>query len=113
MQDEIFGPIVPLILGKSLDEIIAQQREKGIPLALYVFSGDDGEVEEILANTKSGGVCVNNCIQHMQNEVLPFGGMGESGFGNYRAEWGFKSFSHERAVMHFGDGDFNQAKFPG
>jgi acyl-CoA reductase-like NAD-dependent aldehyde dehydrogenase len=84
----------------------------GVPLALYIFSSDKAETDAIIKSTRSGGVCVNDCIVHMLNETLPFGGCQDSGFGNYHGTWGFKAFSHERAVMQFPADDFPKGRFP-
>jgi len=76
-----------------------QASASGHSLALYIFSGDQEEVDLILRQVRSGGACVNDCIKQMLNEDLPFGGFGNSGFGNYHGIWGFMAFSHERAVL--------------
>ena len=102
MQEEIFGPIVPVLLYSDLSDVLEWERSQPDPLALYIFSSHKGETAKIIENTRSGGVCVNDCIAHMLGETMPFGGIGESGFGNYRGEWGFKAFTHERSVMKFG-----------
>lgn len=100
MREEIFGPILPLITFRSLDEALSiiQKREK--PLALYIFSQDSNTVDYILKNTTAGGSCVNTLIIHLANPDLPFGGVGYSGMGNYHGFFGFRTFSHERAVLH-------------
>lgn len=99
MREEIFGPILPIISYKKNEEIypIIRRREK--PLALYIFSRNQNNIEEILANTTAGGTCINSLIIHVGNPELPFGGVGYSGLGNYHGLFGFKTFSHERAVL--------------
>jgi aldehyde dehydrogenase (NAD+) len=99
MADEIFGPILPVLTYRSAEEVYRFVRSRGKPLALYIFSRDKQSIEDILANTSSGGTVVNNVMLHLCNPNLPFGGAGESGFGNYHGLFGFKTFSHERAVL--------------
>ncbi len=99
MQKEIFGPILPVLPVKNMDEALtfAQQREK--PLAFYIFSEDRAMIERILTHSTSGGVCVNDTINHLVVPGLPFGGVGRSGMGKYHGEWGFREFSNARAVL--------------
>ncbi|MBI2896058.1 MAG: aldehyde dehydrogenase family protein [Deltaproteobacteria bacterium] len=99
MQDEIFGPVLPILSYRNLDDVLGSIRSRGKPLALYVFSSDRSSVERILAGTTAGGSVVNNVILHLANPELPFGGVGESGLGSYHGFYGFKNFSHERAVL--------------
>lgn len=99
MEEEIFGPILPIINMESLKQGISfiNQREK--PLALYVFSDESQVVTTVLENTYSGGFCSNDGIVHMSLPSLPFGGVGASGTGCYHGQWGFETFSHRRACM--------------
>ncbi|HNI89608.1 MAG TPA: aldehyde dehydrogenase family protein, partial [Leptospiraceae bacterium] len=99
MQEEIFGPILPIIPFNTLDEAIAIIRSKHKPLSLYIFSEKDATIEKILKNTSSGGVVINGVVAHLGNPELPFGGVNHSGIGNYHGHFGFKAFSHERAVL--------------
>lgn len=99
MQDEIFGPILPVLTYRSLDEAIALIRKRGKPLALYVFSDRKQFVDRVLAETSAGGTAINNVVLHFVNPNLPFGGIGESGIGSYHGEFGFRAFSHERAIL--------------
>lgn len=99
MQEEIFGPILPVISYNNLDEAIALIRSKHKPLSLYIFSEKDSTIEKILKNTSSGGVVINGVVAHLGNPELPFGGVNHSGIGNYHGHFGFKAFSHERAVL--------------
>ena len=112
LVEEVFGPVLPVIQYDDLDQVLRKEAQLPNPLALYIFSGDDAEVQKILNSSRSGGVCVNDCITHMLAENLPFGGLGESGYGNYRGEWGFMTFTHERAVMEFDAAEFNKARIP-
>lgn len=99
MEEEIFGPILPVLTYTDVDEALARMRPLGKPLALYVFSGRRATVEHILANTTAGGTSVNSTLLHYGNPHLPFGGVGNSGQGNYHGAFGFRAFSHERAVL--------------
>lgn len=98
MREEIFGPILPIVTYNNRQEIYDYIRASGKPLALYVFSASNEEIEEVIQNTSSGGVTVNNTLVHLLNPHLPFGGTGASGIGNYHGINGFKTFSHARAV---------------
>ena len=98
MNDEIFGPILPVIAVDSIDAAIATVGRRDHPLALYVFSEQDEEVDTVVAQTTSGGVCVNGTLLHVGNPNLPFGGVGGSGMGAYHGKSGFDTFSHARSV---------------
>ncbi len=112
MREEIFGPILPILTYRSLDEALALIQSKDKPLALYIFSNDKHRVEEILKNTTAGGSCVNSLAVHLANPNLPFGGVGTSGMGNYHGFFGFKTFSHERAVLRQGAIDMVKMFYP-
>ena len=99
LQEEIFGPVLPVVSYRTLEDALAYVRSHPKPLALYVFSKSRGTVDATLTGTTSGGVTVNNTLLHLANPGLPFGGVGPSGMGNYHGRAGFKTFSHERAVM--------------
>jgi aldehyde dehydrogenase (NAD+) len=99
MEGEIFGPVLPILSYRSLDDVFSHIRSGGKPLALYVFSRNKRAVEEIVAGTTSGGTVVNHTLLHVANPNLPFGGVGMSGLGNYHGLYGFRTFSHERAVL--------------
>lgn len=99
MQEEIFGPILPIITFKDLEEPIRYIQAGEKPLALYIFSNSKEAAQRILQNTSSGGTCVNSTIIHLANPNLPFGGVGQSGMGNYHGFYGFRTLSHERAVL--------------
>lgn len=102
MKQEIFGPILPILTFQTLDEAIGIVRKREKPLALYIFSRNDRAIEEILRSTTAGGTCVNSLVIHLANPDLPFGGVGQSGIGNYHGFYGFRTFSHERAVLRHG-----------
>ena len=99
MREEIFGPVLPVITYSSLEDALAQINARPKPLALYAFAKNEATVETIVRGTSAGGTLVNDTILHLANHNLPFGGVGESGVGNYHGFFGFKAFSHERAVM--------------
>lgn len=99
MQEEIFGPVLPVLAYRAQDEAIAYLRDRPKPLALYVFSESASRVDDVLSRTSAGGTVVNNCLLHLANPNLPFGGVGESGFGRYHGRFGFETFSHARAVL--------------
>ena len=98
MQEEIFAPIVPVVTYKDLDEVIGQITRGGKPLALYIYSNDRSRIDTILSRTSSGGVTINGFFSHYLESQLPFGGVNQSGMGSYHGVYGFKAFSHERAV---------------
>jgi len=98
MQEEIFGPVLPVKTYSDVSESIEYINSKDRPLGLYYFGNDDSEKELVLENTTSGGVTVNDVISHIQMEDLPFGGVGPSGMGSYHGYDGFKEFSHAKAV---------------
>ncbi|WP_062782349.1 aldehyde dehydrogenase family protein [Novosphingobium capsulatum] len=98
LQDEIFAPVIPVMTYESLDQAIGYIEARDKPLALYVYSPDETVVETVLARTSSGGVTVNGVFSHYLENNLPFGGVNTSGMGSYHGYFGFKCFSHERAV---------------
>ncbi len=98
MRQEIFGPILPVMTYRSVDEAIGYVNAHDRPLGLYYFGEDGSEREQVLARTISGGVTVNDVILHIAQDDLPFGGIGPSGMGAYHGPEGFKAFSHARAI---------------
>ena len=98
MQDEIFGPILPVKQYKELEETLDYVNANDRPLGLYYFGQDNAEERKVLDNTTSGGVTVNDVIMHVAQEDLPFGGVGPSGMGSYHGIDGFKRFSHAKAI---------------
>ena len=98
MQEEIFGPIVPVLTYKKIDDVIDYISSRGKPLALYIFSNNPNNIDKILSRTSSGGVTVNGFFSHYLENKLPFGGVNQSGIGSYHGFFGFKAFSHERAI---------------
>jgi aldehyde dehydrogenase (NAD+) len=100
MQEEIFAPIVPVVTYRNIDEVIAHISGRAKPLALYIYSNDQNTVEKILSRTSSGGVTINGFFSHYLENQLPFGGVNQSGMGSYHGVFGFRAFSHERAIYH-------------
>ncbi len=98
MADEIFGPVLPVLVTDGVDDAVAVVNAGDKPLALYVFTERTDETAMVLERTSSGGVCVNGTIFHVSNPELPFGGVGPSGMGSYHGKFGFDTFSHLRAV---------------
>ncbi|MBO9670235.1 MAG: aldehyde dehydrogenase family protein [Sphingobium sp.] len=98
LQEEIFAPLLPVMTYDSLDQAIGYIEARDKPLALYVFSPDEANVQKVLDRTSSGGVTVNGVFSHYLENRLPFGGVNGSGQGSYHGYFGFKAFSHERAV---------------
>lgn len=99
MDEEIFGPLLPIIPYRNLDEVIAQINQGDKPLALYVYSRNKAAINKVLTNTVSGGACVNHSLMQFLHGNLPFGGINNSGIGNAHGHYGFKAFSHERGVV--------------
>lgn len=102
MQEEIFGPVLPVLAYDSLDEVLAFIQSGGKPLALYAFGSDEAFIQRMLCETSAGGTVINNTLLHIVNSHLPFGGTGQSGQGSYHGHHSFRTFSHERAVVHQG-----------
>lgn len=98
LQDEIFAPVIPVMTYETLDQAIGYIEARDKPLALYVYSPDESVIDTVLARTSSGGVTVNGVFSHYLENNLPFGGVNTSGMGSYHGYFGFKCFSHERAV---------------
>jgi coniferyl-aldehyde dehydrogenase len=99
MQEEIFGPVLPVKSYETLDEALAYVNGHDRPLGLYYFGDDPAEREEVLSRTTAGGVTVNDVVMHVAQEDLPFGGVGPSGMGSYHGVDGFREFSHRKAIF--------------
>jgi coniferyl-aldehyde dehydrogenase len=99
MQEEIFGPVLPIVEYGSLDEAIRYVNARPRPLALYVFSHKTGDLDRVLDETISGGVAVNDTLLHIAQDDLPFGGVGPSGMGHYHAREGFEAFSKKKPIF--------------
>ena len=98
MQEEIFAPIVPVVTYKNIDEVINHISGRGKPLALYIYSNNQDNIDKVLSRTSSGGVTINGFFSHYLENQLPFGGVNQSGMGSYHGVFGFRAFSHERAI---------------
>ncbi len=98
MQEEIFAPIVPVVTYKNIDEVIGHISGRAKPLALYIYSNNRNNVDKVLSRTSSGGVTINGFFSHYLENQLPFGGVNQSGMGSYHGFFGFRAFSHERAI---------------
>lgn len=99
MNDEIFGPILPIITYKEIEEVAKFINDRPKPLAMYVFSKNKKNINYLISRTSSGGMCINDTLSHITSSELPFGGVGDSGMGNYHGKAGFDTFSHYKSVM--------------
>src|SRR5690625_2499203 len=99
MQEEIFGPILPVLTFKELDNVIIKMKSIEKPLALYYFGNHKKSQEMIIKHIPFGGGCINDTLYHLANPHLPFGGVGASGMGSYHGIYSFKTFSHEKAIL--------------
>lgn len=99
MQEEIFGPLLPVISFTNFNLILNEILEHEKPLAAYLFTNTTEEKESFTNKLSFGGGCINDVIMHLGNENLPFGGIGNSGIGNYHGKFGFETFSHQKAVL--------------
>ena len=100
MQDEIFGPLLPIVEVDTMDDAIGVVNNGQKPLALYLFSNNQALIDKVTQQTSSGGVSINECVMHFVVEDLPFGGVGESGIGSYHGKASFDTFSHQKTVFH-------------
>jgi aldehyde dehydrogenase (NAD+) len=98
MQEEIFAPIIPVMACESLEQAVQYVESRDKPLALYMYSNNKDNIDTVLSRTSSGGVTVNGIFSHYLENRLPFGGVNQSGMGSYHGYFGFRAFSHERAV---------------
>jgi coniferyl-aldehyde dehydrogenase len=106
MQEEIFGPLLPVKAYQKVDEAIDYVNAHARPLGLYYFGSDSDERDNVLDRTTSGGVSVNDVVMHVVQEELPFGGIGPAGMGAYHGHDGFREFSHRKSVFHQMKNDF-------
>lgn len=102
MQEEIFGPILPVLEMDNLDEMISFLRTKEKPLALYLFTRDPHTMRRVERELSFGGGCINDVLLHLTNDRLPFGGVGASGMGSYHGKQSFETFTHRKSVLHKG-----------
>ncbi|WP_342718613.1 aldehyde dehydrogenase [Bacillus paramycoides] len=99
MEDEIFGPILPIIEYDNIEEVIDTIQQHPKPLALYVFSEDKEVQRQVTSNISYGGGCINDVVYHLATPYLPFGGVGSSGLGSYHGEESFRTFSHYKSIL--------------
>ena len=99
MQEEIFGPVLPVMPYNDLGDVVAQIKGRPKPLALYLFTEDQATKDKVLSEVSFGGGCINDAFMHIANGELPFGGVGDSGIGNYHGEAGFRAFSHYKSIL--------------
>ena len=99
MEDEIFGPILPVIEYENIDDAIAKVKSRSKPLACYIFTNESKIKEKVLKEVSFGGGAVNDAVMHLTNSNMGFGGVGDSGMGNYHGENGFKAFSHYKSIL--------------
>ncbi len=99
MQEEIFGPILPVLTFDNYQSTLQEIAQKEKPLSAYLFSNDAIEKEQFLNSISFGGGCINDVIVHFTNDNLPFGGVGNSGMGSYHGKFGFEAFSHSKSVV--------------
>jgi aldehyde dehydrogenase (NAD+) len=99
MTQEIFGPVLPLITFKTLEEVVDKVNAEEKPLALYIYSSNRKNINYIIQNTRAGGTCINHNAVHFFNNYLPFGGSNNSGIGKGNGYFGFQAFSNERGVL--------------
>ena len=112
MEEEIFGPILPILKYQSFDALIERLREEEKPLAAYLFSTDKLEQQKFKYYLSFGGGCINDVVMHLANPHLPFGGVGHSGMGRYHGKFGFEAFSHTKAILHRGNWPEPNIKYP-
>lgn len=112
MGEEIFGPILPILTYDTLDEVPRFITERDKPLALYVFGKEQHAIDAVIDQTTAGGTCINTTVLHFANPNLPFGGVGASGLGSYHGVFGFRAFSHARAVLRQGSPDVLKSGYP-
>ncbi|KIA83207.1 aldehyde dehydrogenase [Kaistella solincola] len=99
MQEEIFGPILPVLTFKNFNDALSQIAAYEKPLSAYLFTDKSEEKEQFVSKISFGGGCINDVVMHLSNDHLPFGGVGNSGMGNYHGKYGFDAFSHKKAVL--------------
>ena len=99
MQEEIFGPVLPVLTFRDFKEVYEMLADKPKPLALYLFSEDKTRIQEVTARCRYGGGCVNDCVIHLATSSMGFGGVGESGMGAYHGKTGFDTFSHTKSIV--------------
>lgn len=100
MEDEIFGPLLPIISFTKLDAVIVEVKKRPKPLSCYIYSKNKKTIKKLLHEISFGGGAINDSIMHLSNMKMPFGGVGASGFGAYHGKYGFDCFSHQKSILH-------------
>ena len=112
MQEEIFGPILPVLTYKNFNEALLQISKHEKPLAAYLFTNNSEEKDLFTSRISFGGGCINDVVMHLSNDHLPFGGVGNSGIGNYHGKFGFDTFSHQKAILERATWGEPELKYP-
>ena len=112
MQEEIFGPILPVLTFKNFNDALLQVAAYEQPLSAYLFTDKSEEKEQFVSKISFGGGCINDVVMHLSNDHLPFGGVGNSGMGNYHGKYGFDAFSHKKAVLSRATWGESDLKYP-
>ncbi len=112
MQEELFGPLLPILTFDKIGDVVKELQQRDKPLALYLFTTDKATEELFIHNVPFGGGCLNTTLMHMLNTHLPFGGVGNSGYGHYMGKWGFDMFSHKKSVYNRALSDDPAPVFP-
>ena len=99
MQEEIFGPILPVLEFKNINEVITMVNSHSKPLALYLFTRSKAMEKKIVSSISFGGGCINDTLVHLATSYMPFGGVGDSGMGGYHGKWSFDTFTHKKSIM--------------
>ena len=99
MQEEIFGPLLPVLEFESIEEITEKINSMDSPLALYIFASDKKRIKYVTSHIQYGGGCINDTIVHLATTEMPFGGVGASGMGAYHGKFGFDTFTHYKSIM--------------
>ena len=99
MQDEIFGPILPVLTYETIDEVVGLLANRQKPLALYLFTENRANIKQITSRCAFGGGCINDTVIHLATSEMGFGGVGESGMGAYHGKVGFDAFSHRKSIV--------------
>ena len=99
MQEEIFGPVLPVLTYENFDELMLLLKKRPKPLAQYLFSSNKAHIRRVNEEISYGGGCINDTIIHLATSAMPFGGVGESGMGGYHGRTGFETFSHYRSIV--------------
>ncbi len=100
MQEEIFGPILPILTFETIEEVPDLIMKNPHPLALYMFSDNRENINSILERVSFGGGCINDTLMHISSTNLPFGGVGNSGMGRYHGKYGFDTFTHQKSIVY-------------